>query len=245
MRNKKKTHAAGRAAKASTAKREQHAMNQPLSEAQCRLVEHNVGFARAMAVKYREVGMLKGISLADLEQEACMGLCEAAQRFDDSLQVRFTTYAAAWVKKYLLKAIDQEQYRSSDDVERLNDGSISYAACAFCDDDDAACAFCDDDDATSAFYDDPSANVYDDAFEAGEEMQSARSSLQLEVMLSTLSKQEQQVVCLILGLSLKGGNQLPLTTKQVGQKLHLGPRRILQIYNRALTKLELTQEENN
>lgn len=244
MKKLKKNQVAGRAAKASTAKREQHAMNQPLSEAQCRLVEHNVGFARAMAVKYREVGMLKGISLADLEQEACMGLCEAAQRFDDSLQVRFTTYANAWVKKYLLKAIDQEQYRSSDDVERLTDGSISYAACAFCDDDDAACAFCDDD-ATSAFYDDPSANVYDDAFEAGEEMQSARSSLQLEVMLSTLSKQEQQVVCLILGLSLKGGNQLPLTTKQVGQKLHLGPRRILQIYNRALTKLELTQVENN
>lgn len=242
MRNKKKTHAAGRAAKASTAKREQHAMNQPLSEAQCRLVEHNVGFARAMAVKYREVGMLKGISLADLEQEACMGLCEAAQRFDDSLQVRFTTYANAWVKKYLLKAIDQEQYRSSDDVERLTDGSISYATCAFCDDDATSASY--DDDATSAFYDDPSANVYDDAFEAGEEMQSARSSLQLEVMLSTLSKQEQQVVCLILGLSLKGGNQLPLTTKQVGQKLHLGPRRILQIYNRALTKLELTQEEN-
>ena len=244
MKKLKKNQVAGRAAKASTAKREQHAMNQPLSEAQCRLVEHNVGFARAMAVKYREVGMLKGISLADLEQEACMGLCEAAQRFDDSLQVRFTTYANAWVKKYLLKAIDQEQYRSSDDVERLTDGSISYAACAFCDDDDAACAFCDDD-ATSAFYDDPSANVYDDAFEAEEEMQSARSSLQLEVMLSTLSKQEQQVVCLILGLSLKGGNQLPLTTKQVGQKLHLGPRRILQIYNRALTKLELTQVENN
>lgn len=235
MKKLKKNQVAGRAAKASTAKREQHAMNQPLSEAQCRLVEHNVGFARAMAVKYREVGMLKGISLADLEQEACMGLCEAAQRFDDSLQVRFTTYAAAWVKKYLLKAIDKEQYRSSDDVERLTDGSISYAACAFCDDDDAACAF----------YDDPSANVYDDAFEAGEEMQSARSSLQLEVMLSTLSKQEQQVVCLILGLSPKGGNQLPLTTKQVGQKLHLGPRRILQIYNRALTKLELTQVENN
>lgn len=244
MSKMKKTHAAGRAAKASTAKREQHAMNQPLSEAQCRLVEHNVGFARAMAVKYREVGMLKGISLADLEQEACMGLCEAAQRFDDSLQVRFTTYAAAWVKKYLLKAIDKEQYRSSDDVGRLTDGSISYATCAFCDDDDAACAFCDDD-AACAFYDDPSANVYDDAFEAGEEMQSARSSLQLEVMLSTLSKQEQQVVCLILGLSPKGGNQLPLTTKQVGQKLHLGPRRILQIYNRALTKLELTQVENN
>ena len=244
MKKLKKNQVEGRAAKASTAKREQHAMNQPLSEAQCRLVEHNVGFARAMAVKYREVGMLKGISLADLEQEACMGLCEAAQRFDDSLQVRFTTYAAAWVKKYLLKAIDQEQYRSSDDVERLTDGSISYATCAFCDDDDAACAFCDDD-ATSAFYDDPSANVYDDAFEAGEEMQSARSSLQLEVMLSTLSKQEQQVVCLILGLSLKGGNQLPLTTKQVGQKLHLGPRRILQIYNRALTKLELTQVANN
>lgn len=244
MKKMKKNQVAGRAAKASTAKREQHAMNQPLSEAQCRLVEHNVGFARAMAVKYREVGMLKGISLADLEQEACMGLCEAAQRFDDSLQVRFTTYANAWVKKYLLKAIDQEQYRSSDDVERLTDGSISYAACAFCDD-DAACAFCDDDDAACAFYDDPSANVYDDAFEAGEEMQSARSSLQLEVMLSTLSKQEQQVVCLILGLSLKGGNQLPLTTKQVGQKLHLGPRRILQIYNRALTKLELTQVENN
>lgn len=243
MKKLKKNQVAGRAAKASTAKREQHAMNQALSEAQCRLVEHNVGFARAMAVKYREVGMLKGISLADLEQEACMGLCEAAQRFDDSLQVRFTTYANAWVKKYLLKAIDKEQYRSSDDVERLNDGSISYAACAFCDDDDATSAFCDDD-ATSAFYDDPSANVYDDAFEAGEEMQSARSSLQLEVMLSTLSKQEQQVVCLILGLSPKGGNQLPLTTKQVGQKLHLGPRRILQIYNRALTKLELTQEEN-
>ncbi|SES72102.1 RNA polymerase factor sigma-32 [Oceanicella actignis] len=59
-----------------------------------RLVTAYMRLAVSMAAKYRRYGA----SLNDLTQEAAVGLMKAAEKFDPDRGVRFSTYAAWWVK---------------------------------------------------------------------------------------------------------------------------------------------------
>ena len=52
----------------------------------------------------------KGISESDLLQEGCISLLRAAERFDVSLGLRFSTYATFWIKAAIKRAL-QEQAR--------------------------------------------------------------------------------------------------------------------------------------
>lgn len=51
--------------------------------------------ARHMPMAQKMVWRLKdyGVGLDDLQQEACMGLCEAAPRYDAKSEASFATYA--------------------------------------------------------------------------------------------------------------------------------------------------------
>ena len=65
------------------------------------LVISHMPLAYAMAWRMRDYG----VSLEDLRQEGCLGLCEAAMRYDESQGCRFATYAAHWCRKMMLMAI--------------------------------------------------------------------------------------------------------------------------------------------
>ena len=65
------------------------------------LVISHMPLAYAMAWRMRDYG----VSLEDLRQEGCIGLCEAAMRYDESQGCRFATYAAHWCRKMMLMAI--------------------------------------------------------------------------------------------------------------------------------------------
>src|SRR5262249_55417594 len=43
-----------------------------------------------------------GIRVADLVEEGNIGLCEAVRRFDPARNLRFMTYAAYWIRAYIL-----------------------------------------------------------------------------------------------------------------------------------------------
>lgn len=88
------------------------------------LAVSHMPMAYAMAWRLKDCG----VSLEDLRQEGCLGLCEAAMRFDESLGCRFATYAAYWCRKLMLRAIyrrpetnrlDDETYREPDDADDL------------------------------------------------------------------------------------------------------------------------------
>jgi RNA polymerase sigma-32 factor len=53
--------------------------------------------AVSMALRFRHYGL----PLADLVQEGAVGLMQAAQRFDPEREVRFSTYAAWWIRAAL------------------------------------------------------------------------------------------------------------------------------------------------
>ena len=65
------------------------------------LVISHMPLAYAMAWRMRDCG----ISLDDLRQEGCLGLCEAAMRYDESTDCCFATYASHWCRKMMLMAI--------------------------------------------------------------------------------------------------------------------------------------------
>src|SRR5947209_8064419 len=62
------------------------------------LVEAHLRFVVKIANGYRGYGL----RVADLVEEGNIGLLEAVKRFDPSRNLRFMTYAAYWIRAYIL-----------------------------------------------------------------------------------------------------------------------------------------------
>jgi RNA polymerase primary sigma factor len=73
-------------------------------EAVNELVKANLAFVVKLANDYRWTG----VPVEDLINAGNIGLIGAARRFDPTRKVRFTTYAAFWVRKAILEAVAGE-----------------------------------------------------------------------------------------------------------------------------------------
>lgn len=74
-------------------------------EAGVRLVEANLRYVVAIAVSYRRYG----VRLSDLVSEGNIGLMTALAKFDPERGTRFVTYAAHWIRAYVLDHILRAQ----------------------------------------------------------------------------------------------------------------------------------------
>lgn len=68
------------------------------------LVVANLGFVVKIASDYVNLGL----PLDDLLNEGNLGLIRAAARYDHSRKIKFITYASFWVRKSILKALDDQ-----------------------------------------------------------------------------------------------------------------------------------------
>ena len=82
------------------------------------LVTSNLNLVLKLAFKYKNMGL----SIDDLICEGNKGLIIAANKFDLSLNNRFTTYAYFWVKQSMLAAIDENKKWSC----LSNDNVLNY-----------------------------------------------------------------------------------------------------------------------
>ena len=64
-----------------------------------RLVVHNLRLVVAIAYQYRQAWL----NVLDLFQEGSVGLMEAVRRWDPNVGTRFGTYAAYWIRAYVLR----------------------------------------------------------------------------------------------------------------------------------------------
>ncbi len=68
------------------------------------LITANLRLVCSIAKRYTD----KGLSLADLVQEGCIGLMRAVFRFDYNTGRRFSTYASWWIRQAITRAIPEK-----------------------------------------------------------------------------------------------------------------------------------------
>ncbi|ABS39720.1 sigma-70 family RNA polymerase sigma factor [Clostridium botulinum] len=65
-------------------------------------------------------------SYEDLFQEGCLGLMKAANRFDSSRRIKFSTYAYPYVDGQILRMIESDKWYGKNRKERL-EGIVPYS----------------------------------------------------------------------------------------------------------------------
>lgn len=68
------------------------------------LITTNIRLVSSIAKRYTD----RGLSLADLTQEGCIGLMRAVFRFDHNTGRRFSTYASWWIRQAITRAIPEK-----------------------------------------------------------------------------------------------------------------------------------------
>ncbi len=68
------------------------------------LITTNLRLVCSIAKRYTD----RGLSLADLNQEGCIGLMRAVFRFDHNTGRRFSTYASWWIRQAITRAIPEK-----------------------------------------------------------------------------------------------------------------------------------------
>ena len=77
---------------------------QEIEEAKDLLITANLRLVCSIAKRYTD----RGLSLADLTQEGCIGLMRAVFRFDHNTGRRFSTYASWWIRQAITRAIPEK-----------------------------------------------------------------------------------------------------------------------------------------
>lgn len=93
---------------------------QQLTEAQRQLVVDHMQFANHLGINFAGLGRSKGITVEELQADACFGLCEAALRFKADEGADFQTYAYDWCRKFIMLHIDDKDFTSDKDINDLD-----------------------------------------------------------------------------------------------------------------------------
>lgn len=87
------------------------------------LIKDNMGFVIATAKQY----VNRGLPLDDLVSEGYIGLIKAAEKYDGSKGAKFTSYAANYVRRSILDALEGDR-RYDDNASTRIEGMASDAA---------------------------------------------------------------------------------------------------------------------
>ena len=88
-------------------------------EALDKLVKYNLRFVITVAKKYRSK---TNVSFADLISEGNIGLIRAAQKYDPTRNIRFSSYAVWWIKASINECI--ERYKGNIEYNFMEDYQI-------------------------------------------------------------------------------------------------------------------------
>lgn len=69
------------------------------------LIKHNLRLVIHIANKYKDLG----VEIGDLVSEGNIGLCEAAKFYKESKGVKFSSYAAWWIRAYIFGCISNNR----------------------------------------------------------------------------------------------------------------------------------------
>ncbi len=220
-----------------------------------RLVKANLRFVVSVAKQYQN----QGLSLGDLINEGNLGLIKAAKRFDETRGFKFISYAVWWIRQSILQALAEQSRIVRLPLNRV--GALNKIGRKFSELEQAfereptAAELAEQLDMSIAeiaetikisgrhlSVDAPFANGEDSRLldvlpndqQPPPDAELMRESLRLEVqqVLTTLSKRESEVISFYFGLD---GNTL--TLEEIGEKFNLTRERVRQIKEKAIRRL--------
>lgn len=194
------------------------------------LSQENISFADTLAYKFGRsiLGDLheKSIMMDDLRQESFLGLYEAAQRYDESLGVEFTSLAYIWCRKFVLRAV--RKYGSPLTVPDNFEGEVELLHFDLTADDAAVSTSADDDGSLEDRI------LYQMALAEEREREAEEERKEIvERALQGLTDKERRAIACLFALS---GEEL--SGQETAAALGVVPGRVSQIKERALRKLE-------
>lgn len=170
------------------------------------LVKHNLRFVVSVAKKYRAK---TDVSFADLISEGNIGLIRAAQKFDPTRKIKFSSYAVWWIRACINECIDRFK------------GNIEYN-------------FVDDYQIVNLVEKDGACEDVNEEFEKKmNNLQSRRSAI--DDLTKCLEEREKKIIMLFFGL-YDGGKEMNL--EEISKEMCLTKERVRQIKDTALVKLK-------
>ena len=177
------------------------------------ILEANLRFVFDIAKHYTG----RGVPISELISDGNMGLLRAIEKFDESKDVKFISYAVWWVRQAMLESIKRRNAINFVEIEPNTDNDSSMDKKLIEDDEDDA-----------SFNNDFSNENDEKSMEVSENQRNIITSL-----IGTLSDRERDIVENYYGIN----DKKELTLTDIGKKYNLSSERVRQIKLNAIRKL--------
>ena len=180
------------------------------------ILEANLRFVFDIAKHYTG----RGVPISELISDGNMGLLRAIEKFDESKDVKFISYAVWWIRQAMLESIKRRNAINFVEIEPNTDNDSSM---------DKKLIEDDEDDADDVSFNNDFSNENDEkSMEVSENQRNIITSL-----IGTLSDRERDIVENYYGIN----DKKELTLTDIGNKYNLSSERVRQIKLNAIRKL--------
>lgn len=184
------------------------------TKAKNELLEANLKFVFDIAKRYTG----RGLSISDLISEGNMGLLRAIDKFDESKDVKFISYAVWWIRQAMSEAIKKKKMLTMVEIDPNISNDAVFERSVSDEEDEVL-------------------GKNDTSFSNGEEEERKElGATQKEVvgkLLGSLNRREREIIESYYGL----GNNDEMTLYEIGKKYNLSSERVRQVKLAAIRKL--------
>lgn len=177
------------------------------------ILEANLRFVFDIAKHYTG----RGVPISELISDGNIGLLRAIEKFDESKNVKFISYAVWWIRQAMLESIKRRNAINFVEIEPNTDNDSSMDKKLIEDDEDDV-----------SFNNDFSNENDEKSIEVSENQRNIITSL-----IGTLSDRERDIVENYYGIN----DKKELTLTDIGKKYNLSSERVRQIKLNAIRKL--------
>lgn len=177
------------------------------------ILEANLRFVFDIAKHYTG----RGVPISELISDGNMGLLRAIEKFDESKDVKFISYAVWWIRQAMLESIKRRNAINFVEIEPNTDNDSSMDKKLIEDDEDDV-----------SFNNDFSNENDEKSIEVSDNQRNIITSL-----IGTLSDRERDIVENYYGIN----DKKELTLTDIGKKYNLSSERVRQIKLNAIRKL--------
>lgn len=177
------------------------------------ILEANLRFVFDIAKHYTG----RGVPISELISDGNMGLLRAIEKFDESKDVKFISYAVWWIRQAMLESIKRRNTINFVEIEPNTDNDVSMDKKLIEDDED------------DTYFNNDFSNEND---EKESEIKIGQKNIVIK-LLNVLDERERDVIESYYGIN----DKKELTLTDIGKKYNLSSERVRQIKKKGLMKL--------